>query len=155
MFSNRFIYLSIGTFIKTTNQCFVQLLRELLWFLFLLYLFIQIQKMVHQVLPHVNAILILFQLIIEFSFWDTIVHHLLILLVKSHLQLYPCPLQINYLWNLGFLLEKNEDHRFYIIILYLLYLYILYIFVIVLFIRICHTIFKNPSDGFPRLSVNQ
>ena len=31
-------------------------------------------------------------------------HHLLILLVKSHLQLYPCPLQINYLWNLGFLL---------------------------------------------------
>ena len=24
-------------------------------------------------------------------------HHLLILLVKSHLQLYPCPLQINYL----------------------------------------------------------
>ena len=29
-------------------------------------------------------------------------HHLLILLVKSHLQLYPCPLQINYLWNLGF-----------------------------------------------------
>ena len=32
------------------------------------------------------------------------IHHLLILLVKSHLQLYPCPLQINYLWNLGFLL---------------------------------------------------
>ena len=24
--------------------------------------------------------------------------------MKSHLQLYPCPLQINYLWNLGFLL---------------------------------------------------
>ena len=33
-------------------------------------------------------------------------HHLLILLVKSHLQLYPCPLQINYLWNLGFLLRE-------------------------------------------------
>merc|ERR1711869_58848 len=26
------------------------------------------------------------------------------LLVKSHLQSYPCPLQINFFWNLGFLL---------------------------------------------------
>jgi len=24
--------------------------------------------------------------------------------MKSHLQSYPCPLQINYFWNLGFLL---------------------------------------------------
>ena len=28
----------------------------------------------------------------------------LILLMKCHLQSYPCPLQINYYWNLGFLL---------------------------------------------------
>merc|ERR1712230_322680 len=27
-----------------------------------------------------------------------------VLLMKSHLQSYPCPLQINYFWNLGFLL---------------------------------------------------
>merc|ERR1711975_206404 len=27
-----------------------------------------------------------------------------VLLVKSHLQSYPCPLQINFFWNLGFLL---------------------------------------------------
>ena len=27
-----------------------------------------------------------------------------VLLVKSHLQSYPCPLQINSFWNLGFLL---------------------------------------------------
>merc|ERR1711981_118680 len=27
-----------------------------------------------------------------------------VLLMKSHLQSYPCPLQINSLWNLGFLL---------------------------------------------------
>jgi quinol-cytochrome oxidoreductase complex cytochrome b subunit len=27
-----------------------------------------------------------------------------ILLMKSHLQSYPCPLIINYFWNLGFLL---------------------------------------------------
>ena len=25
-------------------------------------------------------------------------------LIKSHLQLYPCPNNINYLWNIGFLL---------------------------------------------------
>merc|ERR1712107_744620 len=27
-----------------------------------------------------------------------------VLLMKSHLQSYPCPLQINFFWNLGFLL---------------------------------------------------
>merc|ERR1712057_13756 len=27
-----------------------------------------------------------------------------VLLMKSHLQSYPCPLQINFYWNLGFLL---------------------------------------------------
>ena len=27
-----------------------------------------------------------------------------VLLMKSHLQSYPCPLQINYIWNLGFIL---------------------------------------------------
>merc|ERR1712039_835234 len=27
-----------------------------------------------------------------------------VLLVKSHIKSYPCPLQINYFWNLGFLL---------------------------------------------------
>merc|ERR1712179_192943 len=27
-----------------------------------------------------------------------------LLLMKSHLQSYPCPLQINFFWNLGFLL---------------------------------------------------
>ena len=27
-----------------------------------------------------------------------------ILLIKSHLQSYPCPLNINYFWNQGFLL---------------------------------------------------
>merc|ERR1712226_1169139 len=27
-----------------------------------------------------------------------------VLLVKSHLQSYPCPLQINFFWNFGFLL---------------------------------------------------
>ena len=27
-----------------------------------------------------------------------------VLLIKAHLQSYPCPLQINSLWNLGFLL---------------------------------------------------
>ena len=29
-----------------------------------------------------------------------------VLLMKSHLQSYPCPLQINSLWNLGFLLRN-------------------------------------------------
>merc|ERR1712007_142947 len=28
-----------------------------------------------------------------------------VLLMKSHLQSYPCPLQINFFWNLGFLLQ--------------------------------------------------
>merc|ERR1711862_593731 len=28
----------------------------------------------------------------------------IVLLMKSHLQSYPCPLQINFFWNLGFLL---------------------------------------------------
>ena len=36
------------------------------------------------------------------SFWKSII--LFILLIKSHLQSYPCPLQINSFWNLGFLL---------------------------------------------------
>ena len=27
-----------------------------------------------------------------------------VLLMKSHIKSYPCPLQINYFWNLGFLL---------------------------------------------------
>jgi len=31
-------------------------------------------------------------------------HSYFLLLVKSHLQSYPCPLQINSFWNLGFLL---------------------------------------------------
>merc|ERR1711933_210580 len=33
-----------------------------------------------------------------------ILGHGFVLLVKSHLQSYPCPLQINFFWNLGFLL---------------------------------------------------
>ena len=52
---------------------------------------------------HFIFILIILCLAIS-HYLSHLAHHLLILLVKSHLQLYPCPLQINYLWNLGFLL---------------------------------------------------
>ena len=40
-----------------------------------------------------------------------------VLLMKSHLQSYPCPLQINSFWNLGFLLgirrrnQKEMKHK--------------------------------------------
>ena len=46
-----------------------------------------------------------------------------VLLMKSHLQSYPCPLQINYFWNWGFLLgitiilyhglaQENESNKY-------------------------------------------
>ena len=31
----------------------------------------------------------------------------ILLVLKSHLELYPCPVHINYLWNFGFLLGIN------------------------------------------------
>ena len=49
-----------------------------------------------------------FTRIIEFSFFRVYnyfpVSIYFVLLMKSHLQSYPCPLQINSFWNLGFLL---------------------------------------------------
>ena len=46
----------------------------------------------------------LLQIIFYYFLLSLLLPSYFILLVKSHLQSYPCPLQINSFWNLGFLL---------------------------------------------------
>merc|ERR1711901_2687 len=41
---------------------------------------------------------------IKYFFYTTFSIIYFVLLMKSHLQSYPCPLQINFFWNMGFLL---------------------------------------------------